>query len=142
MPFLVKSMLPEWVVGEVSLMIAFAVKIFAVKIFEQMRAGFTLLSFYFREIYFVVSFTAPSEMTMMNSLVRPIAFNAFSLLDMTYPGHMTPFLAILALQDSWVHICSLYYSNKASYIEVSVDDHFHIGTILCVPYVDLYYSYV
>jgi len=81
-------------------------------------------------------------MTMMNSLVRPIAFNTFSLLGTTYSGHMTPFPAILALWDFWVHIRSPYHSNKASHIEVSVNDFFHIGTILHVPYVDPYYGHV
>ena len=79
---------------------------------------------------------------MMNSLVRPVTFNAFSPLDTTYPSHVTPFPAILALWDSWVHVCSLYHSNKASHIEVSVDDHFCIGTILCVPYVNPYYGHI
>jgi len=97
MPFFVKSMLPEWAVGGAGLMIAFAVKTF-----ERMRARFILLSFWSRGIYFVVSFAALSKMTMMNSLVRPIAFNTFSPLGTTYPGHVTPFPAILALQDSWV----------------------------------------
>jgi len=115
---------------------------FAVKTFERIRARFILLSFWSRGIYFVVSFAASSKMTMTNSLVRPIAFNTFNPLGTTYPGHVTPFPAILALQDSWVHICSPYHNNKASHIKASVDDIFYIGTILCVPYVDPYYSYV
>ena len=73
-------------------------------------------------------------------LVKSIAFNAFSPLDMTYSGHVTPFPAILTLWDFWVHICSLYH--KASYIEASVNDCFCIGTILHIPYVNPYYGHV
>ena len=81
-------------------------------------------------------------MTMMNSLVRPIAFNTFSPLDMTYSSCVILFSAILTLWDFWIHIYFMYYSNKAFCIEVFVDDHFHIGTILHIPYVDPYYGYV
>jgi len=68
--------------------------------------------------------------------VGPVAFYTFGPLNTTNPCYMSPFSAILTLRDSWVHVCSLYCSDKASHVEVSVDDFSRVGTILCVPYVD------
>jgi len=68
--------------------------------------------------------------------VGPIALNVFGPLNATNSCHVTLFLAILTLQDSRVHIYTMYCSNKASYIEASIDDFLHVGTILHVPNVD------
>jgi len=55
---------------------------------------------------------------------------------------MFPFPAIFALQNSQVHICSLYSGNKASYIEASVDNRFSFGTALSISDVNPDDSYV
>jgi len=36
-------------------------------------------------------------------------------------GGISPLLAVFALEDSRVHVCTLYGSNKTFYIEVPVD---------------------
>jgi len=68
--------------------------------------------------------------------VGPVAFYAFGPLNATNPCRVSPFPAILTLQDSRVHVFSSYCGDKASHVEVSVDYFSRIGTVLCVPYVD------
>ena len=48
---------------------------FAIGALERVRAGFALLSFESGWVYFIVSFTAPTELSVMFQLVRAIAFN-------------------------------------------------------------------
>ena len=68
--------------------------------------------------------------------MRPIALYTFDLLNMTNLCHVSPFLIIFTLWDSQIYICSLNCSNKAFYVKVSIDDLFHIGTVLNIPYVN------
>ena len=49
---------------------------------------------------------------------------------------------ILALQNTWVHVGSTNYSDKAFYIEASVDYFLGIGPILCVPNVNPNYGHI
>ena len=79
---------------------------------------------------------------MVNGLIGPITLNAFGLLDTTNTGCVSPFPAIFALQDIWIHIYSTYSSNKASNIEVSVDNCLSFGTVLCIPDFDPDYSHI
>ena len=41
-----------------------------------------------------------------------------------------------------IHISTTYCGNKTSYIEASIYDSFGLGTILSVPYVDLYNGHI
>ena len=66
----------------------------------------------------------------MFHLVRPIVFDAFSLLNSICKSHMFPLLAILALGNAKIHVHSLYYSDITSYIERSVNDYFSRETAL------------
>ena len=68
--------------------------------------------------------------------MRPIALYTFDLLNMTNLCHVSPFLIIFTLWDSQIYICSLNCSNKAFYVKVSIDDLFHVGTVLNIPYVN------
>ena len=57
-------------------------------------------------------------------------------MNATNSCHVIPFLVILVLWDSWIHICTMYYGNKASHIEASIDNFLHVGTILHIPNVN------
>ena len=48
------------------------------------------------------------------------------------------FPAVLALGNSWVHVCSPDGSDILSYVEAPVDEHLGIGLTLDVPYIDPY----
>ena len=48
---------------------------------------------------------------------------------------MTPFPAILALRDTWIHVGSLNGCDIPSNIEAPVDKHFGLTTALDIPYV-------
>ena len=55
---------------------------------------------------------------------------------------MSPFLAVFALGNFWVHVCSLDGSDVLSYVEAPVDEHLGIGPTLDVPYIDPYNRHV
>ena len=69
-PLTIKSVSPKWTLDRISLMVSFAIGAL-----ERVRAGFALLSFESGWVYFIVSFTAPTELSVMFQLVRAIAFN-------------------------------------------------------------------
>ena len=75
-------------------------------------------------------------MTMVNCLMRTIALDIFGTLNITNSHSVFPFPAVFTLWDIWVYICTMYYNNETSYIEVSVDDRFGFGTVLSVPNID------
>ena len=75
-------------------------------------------------------------MTMVNCLMRTIALDIFGTLNTTNSHSVFPFPAVFTLWDIWVYICTMYYNNETSYIEVSVDDRFGFGTVLSVPNID------
>ena len=55
---------------------------------------------------------------------------------------MTPLPAILAEQDSRVHVRISYGSDMVFYIKASVNKHFCVLTALNVPDVDPHYGHV
>ena len=50
-----------------------------------------------------------------------IALNAFGPLDAARESGVTPFPAIFALENSWVHVGSSDRSDVIAYVEASVD---------------------
>ena len=74
--------------------------------------------------------------------MRPVALYTFGPLNATYASCVPPFPTILALQDIWVYVSTANYSNKASYIKVSVNYFLGIGPILCVPNVNPNYNHI
>jgi len=63
-------------------------------------------------------------------------------LNATYAGCVPLFPTILALQDTWIHVGTTNHSDKASYIEVSVNYFLSIEPILCVPNVNPNYGHI
>ena len=55
---------------------------------------------------------------------------------------MTPLSAVLALQNSWVHVCSFDHSDVVADIKAPVDEHFSILAALNVLYIDPDYCHV
>jgi len=74
--------------------------------------------------------------------VWAIALDAFGALYSARESGVSPFPAILALGDLWVHVCSPDSSNVLSYIEAPIDEHLGIGPALGIPYINPYDGHV
>ena len=70
---------------------------------------------------------------MMDCLMRTIVFDTFGTMDTTDTCCMSLFPTVFTLWDTWVHICTTYYSNETFHVEMSVNDWFGLGIVLCVP---------
>jgi len=116
MPLTIEPMSPKWTLNRVSLVVSFAIGAF-----EHMRARFAPLGFESWWVDFIVSFTAPTKLSVMFQLVRAIAFNTSCSLNPTRHGGMTPFPTILAERDTGVHVRTSDGGNKVSYVETSVN---------------------
>jgi len=55
---------------------------------------------------------------------------------------VTPLPAVLALWDSWVHVCTPDGSDVVANIKAPVDEHFSLLTTLYIPYIDSDYCHV
>jgi len=55
---------------------------------------------------------------------------------------MTPLPAILALQDTWIYVCTTNSGNKTTNVEALIDEHLGCQTALRIPNIDPYYSHV
>ena len=91
---------------------------------NNMRAQFFLLGFEVRSVHLKVCLATPGEMTIVFNLVWSIILNASKALEVTSEGNMSLLLAVLALQDSRIHICASNGSNITTNIEVLIDKHF------------------
>jgi len=74
--------------------------------------------------------------------MRPIAFGTLRPLNVANPYCMTPLPTILALRNPRVHVGSLYSSDNALNIKMSVNDFFCIYAILDIPDINPYNSHV
>ena len=79
---------------------------------------------------------------MVFQLVGAVTLDTFGVLYSAQKSGVTPFPAVLALGDSWVHVCSPDSSNILFYIEALVDKHLGICPALDVPYIDPYDGHV
>jgi len=75
-------------------------------------------------------------------LVRAITPDTFGALYSAQESGMSPFPAVLALGNSWVHVRSPDGSDVLSYVKAPVDEHLGIGPTLDVSYIDPYNRYV
>ena len=69
-PLTIELVSPKWTLDGISLMVSFAIGAL-----EHVRAGFALLGFESGWVYFIVSFTAPTELSVMFRLVWAVAFD-------------------------------------------------------------------
>ena len=109
---------------------------FAIQTFEWMWAGFALLGFEPRWIYFIISFTTLCKVMIIISKMRPIVLGTFWTLNMTNPCQVILFPTIFALRNAWVHVSAPHCSNNTSNVESPVDNFFCIVTILGIPDID------
>jgi len=116
MPLTVETMSPKWILNGVGLMISFTIGAL-----ERMRARFASLSFKSWWVSFIVSFTAPTELSVVFRLVRAVTLDTSSSLDPIRHGGMTPFPTILTERDTRVHVRTSDGGNKVSYVETSVN---------------------
>ena len=79
---------------------------------------------------------------MILGFVRTVALDTFGALYSAQESGVSPFSAVLALGDSWVHVHSPNGSDVLSYVETPVDEHLGIGPALNVLYVNPYYGHV
>jgi len=73
---------------------------------------------------------------MMNCLMRAIALNTFSFLDVAYTSCMSPFPAVFTLWNIRVYICSINSGNWTSNIESPVNNFFGFRAVLHILYVN------
>jgi len=116
MPLTVEMMSPKWTLNGVGLMVSFTIGAL-----ERMRARFVSLGFESWWVNFIISFTAPTELSVVFRLVRAITLDTSSSLDPTQHGSVTPFPTILAERDTRVHVRTSDGGDKVSYVETSVD---------------------
>jgi len=133
MPLTVETVSPKWTLGGIGLMITFTVRAL-----ERMGAGFTTLGLESWWVSFIISFTTPTELSVMFRLVRAIALDAPRSLNPTRHGGVTPFPTIFTERDTRVHVRTSDGGNEVSYVEASIDKHFCVLTTLNIPNVDPY----
>ena len=130
-------MLSEWTIVIVSLVFSFAINIF-----EKVSIRLFFLSFEFKSVSFKVSLITLCYFPVMFNSMRTIILLVFSIIYTISKSGMFPLLVIFVLRNARVHISSLDNCNILSYIEIFVNKTLSICTILRVPNIDLYNSYI
>ena len=137
LPLPVEMVSPEGACIWVSLMTTIVVQAF-----ECVGAEFSFLCFQSRKVDLIVCFAALSKFSVVLWLVRAITLNTFGALYSVQESGVAPFLAVLALGNSWVHVCSLDSNNVLSNIKAPVNEHLGIHSTLDVPNIDPYDGYI
>ena len=112
------------------------------KMLSPLSSFLTLLHFKSRRVDFVVCFVVLYIFAMINSLMWAIALYAFCPLNSVYAYRVALLLAILALGNTWVHICISNCSNKSSNVKSSVNKGFGLGTTLSIPNINPDYYHI
>lgn len=130
-------MLSEWTIVIVSLVFSFAINIF-----EKVSIRLFFLSFEFKSVSFKVSLIILCYFPVMFNSMRTIVLLVFSIIYTISKSGIFPLLVIFVLRNARVHISSLDNCNILSYIEIFVNKTLSLCTILRVPNIDLYNSYI
>jgi len=130
-------MLSEWTIVIVSLVFSFAINIF-----EKVSIRLFFLSFEFKSVSFKVSLITLCYFPVMFNSMRTIVLLVFSIIYTISKSGIFPLLVIFVLRNARVHISSLDNCNILSYIEIFVNKTLSLCTILRVPNIDLYNSYI
>jgi len=136
-PFFIEAVFPEWALSRVSLV--FTLTVGAP---EGIGAVFTLLCFESGRVNSVICLIALCKFSMVDSLMWAITSDAFCPLDSAYACRVTPFPAIFALENTWIHVCASDGGDESSYVEPSVNKGFSFGAALSIPNINLYYGHV
>ena len=130
-------MLSEWTIVIVSLVFSFAINIF-----EKVSIRLFFLSFEFKSVSFKVSLITLCYFPVMFNSMRTIVLLVFNIIYTISKSGIFPLLVIFVLRNARVHISSLDNCNILSYIEIFVNKTLSLCTILRVPNIDLYNSYI
>jgi len=133
----IESILSEWTIVVVSLVFSFAINTF-----EKVSTRSFFLSFEFKSVSFKVSLITLCYFPIMFNFMRTIVLLVFSTIYTISKSGMSPLLVIFVLRDARVHISFLNDCNMLSYIEIFVNKTLSLCTILRVPNIDLYNSYI
>ena len=114
--FLIEVISPEKTDIRISLMI-----VFAIQALEAVRSRFTLFCFESGYVSLKVCFAIPSEMSVVFNFVETIVFNIPQTLSTACKCDVSPFLAVFALENSQVHVCSIDSSDAVADIEAFVN---------------------
>ena len=86
-----------------------------------MRSRFTLFCFESGYVSLKVCFAIPSEMSVVFNFVETIVFNIPQTLSTACKCDVSLFLAVFALENSQVHVCSIDSSDAVADIEAFVN---------------------
>jgi len=89
-----------------------------------------------RRIDLFICFATPCKLMVVLSLVRVIALDKFSSLDIVGQCCVSSLLAVLALRNTRIHFGSSNCRDVPPYIEAFVNKTFHLTTTLNVPNVN------
>jgi len=137
LPLSVKPVFPEWALDGVSLVVASVIGTF-----ECVWARIAFFGFETRWVHLLVCFAASPKFSVVFQFVWSIALDAFCPLDSTRESCMSPLLAIFALGDSWVHVCSSYGSDISANIKAPINKALSFAATLVIPDVDPNYGHV
>jgi len=79
---------------------------------------------------------------MVDGLMWAVTSDVFCPLDSAYTCRVTPFPAIFALGNTWIHVCASDGGDESSYVKPSVNKGFSFGAVLSIPNVNPYYGHV
>ena len=75
-------------------------------------------------------------MPVVDCLVRPIVLDIFGPLNVTNTCCVTSLSTVLVLQNTQIHIGTIYHSNETSNVKSLIDNSFSFETILSVLYIN------
>ena len=102
----------------------------AVDTLEHMGAWFVFLVFKMRGVYFKVCLAIPCKMSMMFNFMWFIALYIPRTLEVASKSGMIPLLAVLALQNTRIHICPTNSGNEAADVETMFNEQLGHQTTL------------
>jgi len=79
---------------------------------------------------------------MVLKFVESIIFLASGSMSSTGKSRMSPSLAVVTLENAWVHVCGLDSGDKSTKIEEMINQKFGFGATLRVLYVKLDDSHI
>jgi len=94
----------------------------AVDTLEHMGTWFVFLVFKMRGVYFKVCLVIPCKMSMMFNFMWFIVLYIPRTLEVASKSGMILLPAVLALQNTRIHICPTNSGNKATNVETMFDE--------------------
>ena len=117
MPVFIEIVTPIRTANAIHLMVAPAIHIF-----EDMRTRLSFFGSHSISTHFLVFHAISCFLSVMFSYMSSIALGAPGDMRMTAECQVAPFLAVLILWNTWVHICTMNSHNKLSNIKMMIDN--------------------